>query len=140
MNNLQGHVIHAGQTLMLPQFDGETQPATLATVAAAKSVRYTVRPGDNLWLIARKHGISVSNIRQHNKLKTSALSVGQTLSLPASTPTVASGPRRHTYVVRAGDSLYSIARQFKVGIDSIRQWNSLGSVLRPGQQLTLLLP
>ncbi|UAW97028.1 LysM peptidoglycan-binding domain-containing protein [Halopseudomonas nanhaiensis] len=144
VNNLDGHVIHAGQTLMLPQFGagmGEA-PAT-AAAPAAKSARpalYTVQPGDNLWLIARKHGTSVSNIRQHNGLKGNALSVGQTLSLPAAARTLAAGPRRHTYVVRAGDSLYSIARQFKVGIDSIRQWNSLGPVLRPGQQLTLLLP
>lgn len=141
VNNLDGHIIHAGQTLMLPQLELEKRQATTtASVAITKPVSYKVRPGDNLWLIARKHGISVSNIRQHNGLKSNALSVGQTLSLPAPAKTVVAGARRHTYVVRAGDSLYSIARQFKVGIDSIRQWNSLGPVLRPGQQLTLLLP
>ncbi|SDS40091.1 membrane-bound lytic murein transglycosylase D [Halopseudomonas xinjiangensis] len=141
VNNLDGNVIHAGQTLMLPQFgDSIAPPTALASASAPKPASYKVKPGDNLWLIARKHGISVSNIQQHNKLKGSALTVGQTLSLPGATLAVASGPRKHTYVVRAGDSLYSIARQFKVGIDSIRKWNALGPVLRPGQQLTLHLP
>lgn len=140
VNELAGHTIHVGQTLMLPHTNGGIpEPTGLAQVAAIAPATYKVQPGDNLWGIARKHGVSVGNIQRHNRLKGSTLSVGQTLSLPANAKTASPAPRKHTYVVRAGDSLYSIARQFKVGIDSIKRWNKLGSVLRPGQQITLHL-
>jgi len=41
--------------------------------------------------------------------------------------------------VRNGDSLYLIARKFRVGIDQIASWNSIdrNKILRPGQKLNL---
>ena len=46
--------------------------------------------------------------------------------------------RRLSYAVRQGDSLYRIARRFSVGVADIRRWNRIdGSLLRPGQRLTL---
>ena len=42
------------------------------------------------------------------------------------------------YVVRKGDSLYSIARQFNVDKDDLRRWNKLSSNdLKPGKTLTI---
>lgn len=45
--------------------------------------------------------------------------------------------RKVTYTVKTGDSLYSIARRHQVEVDNIRQWNRIGTTLRPGQQLIL---
>ena len=41
--------------------------------------------------------------------------------------------------VRNGDSLYLIARKFRVGIDQIARWNDIdkNKILRPGQKLTM---
>jgi membrane-bound lytic murein transglycosylase D len=46
-------------------------------------------------------------------------------------------PARH--VVRAGDSLWTIARRYRVPLASLRAWNGLGerAVIRPGQVLKL---
>jgi membrane-bound lytic murein transglycosylase D len=43
------------------------------------------------------------------------------------------------YTVRNGDSLYVIARKFRVGIDQIAKWNNIdkNKILRPGQTLTM---
>ena len=42
------------------------------------------------------------------------------------------------YVVRKGDTLYSIARQFNVDKDDLRRWNKLSSNdLKPGKTLTI---
>jgi len=45
--------------------------------------RYKVRRGDNLWSIARRHGISVQAIRRANKVASARLRPGQVLAIPA---------------------------------------------------------
>ncbi len=59
----------------------------------------------------------------------------------ATSPTAALGntTRKLRYTVRNGDSLYLIARRFRVGIDQIASWNSIdrNKILRPGQKLTM---
>jgi len=45
--------------------------------------RYKVRRGDNLWSIARRHGISVQSIRRANKVASARLRPGQVLAIPA---------------------------------------------------------
>ena len=44
-----------------------------------------------------------------------------------------------TYVVRPGDTLWAIGREFSVATSQIRRWNNLSEnhVLQPGDQLTL---
>jgi membrane-bound lytic murein transglycosylase D len=60
---------------------------------------------------------------------------------PRMSPTSALGntTRKLRYTVRNGDSLYVIARKFRVGIDQIAKWNNLdkNKILRPGQTLTM---
>ncbi|SDT99189.1 LysM peptidoglycan-binding domain-containing protein [Halopseudomonas salegens] len=139
INNLRGNLIRAGQTLMLPKPLETAQGNNVPQQASAQSSTssYTVRSGDSLWTIARQHGISVASLKQTNNLSSNALQIGQQLRLPGST---ASNQQQTTYTVRSGDSLYSIARRFKIEIDHIRNWNTLGRHLQPGQQLTLYLP
>jgi len=45
--------------------------------------RYKVRNGDNLWSIARRHGVSVQAIRKANKVASARLRPGQVLAIPA---------------------------------------------------------
>ena len=60
---------------------------------------------------------------------------------PRMSPTAALGntTRKLRYTVRNGDSLYLIARKFRVGIDQIARWNNIdkNKILRPGQKLTM---
>ncbi len=59
---------------------------------------------------------------------------------PATSPINAANTRRKLrYTVRNGDSLYLIARKFRVGIDQIARWNGIdkNKILRPGQKLTM---
>ena len=54
-----------------------------ATARHASVRRYKVRRGDNLWSIARQHGISVQAIRKANKVASARLRPGQVLAIPA---------------------------------------------------------
>jgi LysM repeat protein len=69
-----------------------TQGIKLATAAKpnyasvvprpSEQSEYKVRRGDSLWTIARKHGVTVSELKRANNLSTSTIHVGQTLIIP----------------------------------------------------------
>ena len=49
--------------------------------------------------------------------------------------------RQVNYVVRPGDSLYSISRRFRVSVMELREWNGVAAekVLKPGQRLKMFV-
>jgi len=49
--------------------------------------------------------------------------------------------RQVTYVVRSGDSLYSIAHRFRVSVADLSAWNGVAAqkVLHPGQRLKMFI-
>ena len=121
----------------------------------SSSVVYRVRSGDNLGAIANKYGTTVNNLKRWNGLRSNMLSVGQRLTVYAKNPNVStvkvtntanvnnqknteSNDERH-YVVRSGDSLWSIAQKFPgVSVEDIKKWNDIrGNQLKPGMKLKL---
>ncbi|WP_373187664.1 LysM peptidoglycan-binding domain-containing protein [Halopseudomonas sp.] len=142
VNQLDGNLLRVGQELMLPLSAQGVSAQASYSAPTATATSYQVRSGDNLWEIARKHGISVASLKQQNLLDTPALKVGQTLKIPgqANKSSNAASSKPVIYTVRPGDSLYSIGRQFNITIARIRDHNRLGTHLQPGQQLTLKIP
>ena len=95
-------------------------------------INYTVQAGDSLWLIAQRYGTTVSAIRQANGLTSDVLQIGQVLRIP-----VAQGSYVE-YTVRAGDTLWELARRYGTTVEAIRQANGLtSSVLQIGQVLRI---
>lgn len=58
--------------------------ASVVPVGDDDVVRYKVRKGDTLWSIARKHGLTVVELKEANNLKSSTIKAGQTLVIPQS--------------------------------------------------------
>lgn len=83
LNNLRSNNLRIGQTLVVPDTGKpSTAQATNKAGKADKShKRYTVKRGDNLWLIARNHGVSVKDIQRWNPSANKALKPGQLLTL-----------------------------------------------------------
>ena len=52
---------------------------------AAKPTDYTIKNGDNLISIAKRHGVTVEQLRATNGLKGDAIRAGKTLKIPAKT-------------------------------------------------------
>jgi murein DD-endopeptidase MepM/ murein hydrolase activator NlpD len=65
-------------------------PATQPAVAEVTSLgSYQVKPGDTLWSIASRHGITLDELLSHNTVSNAeSLSVGEQLSVPVSTAAV----------------------------------------------------
>lgn len=106
---------------------------------------YRVKPGDTWWGISKKYNIPVADLQIVNAdSKTKNLKVGQSLRIPgqgAGSESVADAKmwasKRANYLVRQGDSIWSIARQFKVDPSSLLKANGLqsSSTLKVGQKL-----
>lgn len=146
INKLSGNNLRIGQLLSIPAQPGvapREQVFERSVAERAPSRSYRVKSGDNLWQIARQHKVAVKDVRRWNKLSGNSLRVGQVLTLQAGKPagdSRGSSARQSAtyYKVRQGDSLYLIAKRFKVPMKSLQIWNpKAGKALKPGQTLTL---
>lgn len=117
-----------------------------ATVESGDFEFYKVRKGDNLGAIATKYGVSISDVKKWNNLKTNAVAIGRSLkikaeeeapvkALPAADKeqAIASAENKEKtavdmdYVVMAGDNLGSIAKKFGTTIVELKELNNLTS-------------
>ena len=102
---------------------------------------YIVKSGDSLYSIARKYNTTVDEIKRLNNLSSNALSIGQVLKIPSGSESSNTGSNTgttNTYVVKSGDSLYSIARKYNTTVDEIKKLNNLSSnLLNIGQVLKI---
>ncbi len=96
------------------------------------TIRYVVRSGDSLWLIAQKYNTTVDAIKRLNGLTSDILNIGQVLNIPSS----GSAPY-FEYTVRSGDTLWLLARRYGTTVDAIKKMSgitsdrlSIGQVLR----------
>ena len=138
--------LRLGQQLAVP-----AKAASAAPDSDAANT-YTVKSGDTLGAIAKKHGTNVAAFRAANNLSGDGLRVGQKLVVPgnalpvssgsssASSP-VAAAPRAGsgTYTVASGDTLGSIARKHGVKQGDLATLNTITdpAKLRVGQVLKL---
>lgn len=130
-NNLTSSVLTIGQQLIIPSDPESTGEDDITT-----NNTYVVQNGDSLYSISRMYGISVDDIKNANNLTSNILTIGQVLTIP--TDDVSSNTS-NLYVVKKGDSLWSIANRFGVSINQIRMINNLNSdILNIGQ--TLIIP
>ena len=121
-NNLSSNLLSVGQNLIIPGKE-----------AQATSDEYVVKKGDTLYSIARKYNTSVDNLKSINNITTDSLAIGQIIKLPSTSSTASD-----TYIVKKGDSLYSIARTYNTSVDKLKEINNLTSnVLAIGQVLKL---
>lgn len=131
-NKLTSNTLSIGQVLMIGD---KTTDATVEEcfgedeVLEEDYVIYVVKPGDNLYSIARKYDTTVSELKRLNNLTSNNLSVGQELKIPN---------KRRIYVVKRGDSLYSIANMFNTTVSAIKSKNNLTTNnLSIGQELII---
>ena len=143
--------------LQLPSHVVERFSAKLAALPARNPMRwprYRIARGDTLSAIAGRYGTSVPVLKQLNGLASDRIRAGRDLILPPlsgtfdtsrldsatrADPGAAGGLVKTIHRVRAGDSLWAIARRHGVDMRQLAAWNGLttNTVLRPGRRLAL---
>ena len=96
---------------------------------------YVVQKGDSLWSIAKKLNTTVDELKRLNSLTSNNLAIGQVLKIPGS---LESEDMPEFYIVKSGDTLYSIARENGLTVQDLINLNNLTSTnLKVGQRLKL---
>lgn len=120
-NQLTSDILQIDKQLTLVAKDTTPPPTSENTI-------HVVQAGDTLWAIGQQYGVSVNQIKQWNQLTSNFLSIGQRLSIgtPTTTPPV---DNQTKYIVKSGDTLWSIANRYGVTVSHLKQWNNLTSNL-----------
>ena len=164
VNGLRGNLIRAGDYLMIPHARESVDDYSLSADArlastvsrerAGERIVHRVRRGDSLWSISQRYNVNVRALASWNGMAPGdTLAVGRelvvwvgenaapirtTASLAAVGPLGQNQTRQVNYVVRSGDSLYSIAQRFRVTVPQLLEWNdalSASQYLHPGDRL-----
>lgn len=119
---------------------------------------HVLASGETLYGVARKYGVSLGELQAANDIDNPGkVRVGQKLRIPGAkrsagraiaqaaggkNPSGSLGKRKSggstTYVVKANDSLWNIARQYNVSVDDLKRWNDVDErSLRVGATLVV---
>ena len=154
-NGIRGTTIRVGQTLKVPGPAPQRASASAGisgrSTPAPSPNHYRIRSGDSLSTIAEQFGVSLSDLRKWNNLRSSRIRAGNFLLVRPPSDTVASArPQTATsssrgsssttgsgrYTVRRGDTLGGIAERYGTSAARLRAWNGIrGSTIRIGQEL-----
>ena len=93
---------------------------------------YIVEQGDNLSTIAKKHNITIDELKKWNNLQDNTIKLESKLKvadirISEEKETVAPKPevKNVEYIVQKGDNLGSIAKKNNVAVSDIKMWNDL---------------
>ncbi|CAD0001489.1 LysM peptidoglycan-binding domain-containing protein [Flavobacterium chungangense] len=173
-NNLKNNAVVVGKSLKIKPKDLISKTAqevikkpTETAVASAEisnkneiEVEYVVKNGDNLGNIAKKFGVTLSELKEWNSLTSNNLALGKTLVVSKKENTVvettttvvasnsidsfkkkaaAAKSIGEDYYVKKGDSLYSISKKYPgVTISDIKKWNGIKDEdIKPGMKLKI---
>lgn len=152
-------VLDARQQPKTVRFDSNDTLAGRGQVSGAQSIApnrssvtdnattYVVKRGDTLDGISKRYGVTIPQLREWNQMGVNTvLLAGSRLKIVAPTnvaPKPATKPtttRSEVYVVRAGDTLGSIAEKHGLKVSQLSNYNniSVNAVIVPGQKLWLV--
>jgi membrane-bound lytic murein transglycosylase D len=109
---------------------------------------YMPRRGESLAAIAKKHGLTLAQLKKVNGIHPLSRRVPKVLVVPIEdggealaslplmyAPPLPAGGRVH--VVRRGETPWSISRRYGVSLKDLQRWNRIRTHIRPGQRLTI---
>ncbi len=126
LNDLPGNgMIYAGETLRLPGTATASARTTRSTTTRTYERSYTVRSGDNLTLIAKRHSVSVQTLIARNKLPRNGLvQIGRKLAIPTTVRTTTAAPQAsetHNAGLRISDKVRRSVATHRVYLAKHRQ-------------------
>ena len=140
-NKLEDENILIGSSLQV------TAPIELVTE------NYIVQAGDNLIQIAKKYNVSVDELKEWNELEDSNVKIGTSLKVllsekqevaqveakPVKSERQSKYQSEKVYIVKKGDSLFSISQKIKgVTVSDLKKWNGISSgKIKPGMKLKI---
>ncbi len=154
-NHLSSASIQLGMSLQVAKIEANDKEL-IASTTKTENVEYIVKKGDNLGNIAKKFGSSVEDLKLWNNLEDNTIAYGTPLIVAKNEVAIeqnvatnkfnkketlasTSKSKNNDYLVKKGDSLYSISKKYPgVSISDIEKWNNIkGNELKPGMKLKI---
>ncbi len=154
-NKLTNASIQLGMSLQVAKIEA-SDVELIASTTKTENVEYIVKKGDNLGNISKKFGSTIDDLKLWNNLNDNNIAVGHSLIVAKSQVEIenkavantfnkkeslasTSKSKNHDYLVKKGDSLYSISKKYPgVSISDIKKWNNInGEELKPGMKLKI---
>ena len=137
--------LEVGQILKIPY---TAPPKTKQQTGGAGGIIHVVSTKETMFSISKAYNVTVDEIKQWNNLPDNSLSIGQELvikrkgTVTSSTPVISqSATRKSVHTVAQKETMFSIARQYGITVDQLKEWNNLGSnELSIGQTLFVAQP
>lgn len=133
-NNLKNDKIYEGQKLKIIKHSNTQQ-----------NNFHVVQVGESIWSIAKKYNVSEQDIMKWNNLTTDKIYPGQKLIIypnqytTSTNKSTSAQSNKTIYVVKSGDTIWSIANKYNVSEADIMKWNNLkNDKIFPGQKLLIL--
>jgi LysM repeat protein len=146
LNNLQSNKISVGKSLKV--YAVETTEVLNQSSKQEKLkdyATYKVRKGDNLEAIAQKYNMTVDELKEINGISGKKITAGKSIKVYAANVESSSKGVKQTdkpeelassYKVRKGDNLGSIAKEFNLTVEELKQINNIdGNKIDIGQEL-----
>ncbi|MBN1116990.1 MAG: LysM peptidoglycan-binding domain-containing protein [Bacteroidales bacterium] len=142
-------VIKPGQVLRIPEISGlQNMAPSYYGLDSDDFIYHVIKSHETVYFLSKKYNVPVEEIYKYNPESKDVLTIGQTIKIPRSDkiPELkeesATEPQQDTsdiYVVKEGDTLYSIAQKYGVSVaDFIRTNPDLRWGLKSG--MTLIIP
>ncbi|MBL3656212.1 LysM peptidoglycan-binding domain-containing protein [Fulvivirga sediminis] len=107
---------------------------------------HVVKPKETVYSISRQYGVSIADLKSWNNLEGNILDIGQELIIKQAAPNeererLVTQPsskevEENIHVVQAGETLYSLSRQYDVSLQDLSDWNDLkDNTISVGQRL-----
>lgn len=123
LNNLNTNTLTIGQILVLP-IENDIDEYDI----------YVVKKGDSLWSISRKFNIDINDLIELNNLKDLTLQINQSILIPKQQENI----ETDLYIVKKGDTLWSISNKLNIPVQTLKELNNLNSnLLKVNQQLKI---
>ncbi len=152
-NNFDDNTLLVGTKIIVSKSSNEGEDA-VAEKLDFRTVDYVVKKGDFLGIIAKKHNVELAQLKKWNNLTDNNIHFGQKLIVSkieitgnevaekSSKKDKISAQKNESqshYLVRKGDSLYSISQKYPgVTISDIKKWNDIKSEsIKPGMKLKI---
>lgn len=146
-NNISSNNIAAGKTLKIYNSTSNPSYGDNTTKNSSNVNYYKIKSGDSIGSIAEKYGVKVSDIRNWNNISGNKILAGSTLKIysdanvndiPNETTNKNVKTNQQSYIVKSGDSLYSIAAKNNTTVAKLKSINNLTSNnIKSGQKLRL---
>ncbi|MFA7547745.1 MAG: transglycosylase SLT domain-containing protein [Candidatus Cloacimonadales bacterium] len=102
-----------------------------STAYSVDGVNHKIQKGETLSGIAKKYGVTVSQLKQWNNLSSNTIITGRNLI-------ISNQSNNRKYIVKDGDNLYNISKKLGISVQHLMTKNNLKNTTVNGKQIILL--